>query len=1119
MHLARFAETLQAKRAHGLGLEDAKSMNCVGCGFVIQAEFAFCPKCGAHQPARCAGCGYACPPDFAFCPKCGQKQRATFQPIETQGATPPPSHSVPPEPFRRAPHAPETALTGEADRRTVTVLFADLSGFTSLSEQLDPEVIQALQNELFEELTAAVQEFGGFVDKFVGDALLALFGAPHAHEDDPERALRAALAMLERTARLDARWRRRAGLPLTLHIGINTGAVVAGGFGAGNAKSYSVTGDTVNTAQRLQSLAGVGEVLVGAATYRLARHAFGFEPLGEVVLKGKSGQHAVHRLIGALDTPREARGLEALGLSAPLIGRDAELHRMLECLERTVAGDAHVVRLIGDAGIGKSRLVRELLARVADDERFGSVVVRRTACSPLGEQHFGALGAIVRSAYGIAPNDSTTATRKKLAEGIAELGLSPSEGAELMPSLDHVIGLGAVEAGQNQMEPEQLKRQIHFALRTLFERRLARAPVLLVVEDLHWADAASLEALRLLADRLDRTRLMIVLTHRPAFEAGALATSRTNHVTIRLSPLQIPSSHALIDALFGGSPLPQELRGRIVERAGGNPLFIEEIVRGLIENGTLAREGSSWRTLANDGAAEIPLNIQGILLARLDRLPREARALAQEAAVVGPSFDAALLRTITSDPSRVRNQLDLLLDAEVIDEEPGSGLEARYRFTQSLLQDVIYQNLLVQRRTELHGRIGRALEARTPAGIERLEDLVALGHHFCRSEEKAKGARFLSAAGDRASAAYANDDAIRHYQQALAALRAADGHWPHQLVLCERIADLCRPIGRRDTAQEHYDMVLRAYRDVGDHAAMARILRKIGGLLWDAGRRDQAEARYAEALILLEDTDAPIERAHLSQERGRLAFRTGDHAAAVRWADQAIEYAEAYSTDTGKEIKLEAARAVAEALNTKGVALARLGQKVEAMHEIERSVAVAEASTLQSVACRGYTNLGVLYSVVDPARAIAACRRGLEVATRIGDLSFQARLYTNLAVACCTFTDRCGTEGIPAAEKAIEIDRALDQREHLAVPLTVLAQIHQCHDAPDLALRFYNEALEVALETGEPQLLFPCYDGLATLCLDRDNMDEAERYFGLAQDVCDRHGLDPGALIVLPFLD
>jgi len=420
---------------------------------------------------------------------------------------------------------------------------------------------------------------------------------------------------------------------------------------------------------------------------------------------------------------------------------------------------------------------------------------------------------------------------------------------------------------------------------------------------------------------------------------------------------------------------------------------------------------------------------------------------------------------------------------------------------------------------DLHGHVGRALEAGTPAGVERVEDLIALGHHFCLSEEKAKGARFLRVAGDRASAAYANDDAIRHYQQALAALRAANEQKLEQLALCERTADLCRPIGRREIAQEHYNVALSGYQDAGNHAAAARIMRKLGGLLWDAGRRDQAEALYTEAFILLEDADAPIERAHLSQERGRLAFRMGDHAGAVEWAERAIGYVETYSTDASEEIRLEAARAIAEALNTKGVALARLGRNVDALREIERSVAVAEAVGLQSVVCRAYTNLGVLYTVVDPARAIAVCRRGLGVATRIGDLGFQARLYTNLAVAYCMFTERCGEEGVPAAEKAIEIDRGLDQREHLAVPLTVLAQIHQCHDAPDLALRYYNEALEVARETGEPQLLFPCYDGLATLCLDRDDMEEAERYFGLAKELCERHGLDPDTLVVLPFLD
>jgi tetratricopeptide (TPR) repeat protein len=257
----------------------------------------------------------------------------------------------------------------------------------------------------------------------------------------------------------------------------------------------------------------------------------------------------------------------------------------------------------------------------------------------------------------------------------------------------------------------------------------------------------------------------------------------------------------------------------------------------------------------------------------------------------------------------------------------------------------------------------------------------------------------------------------------------------------------------------------------------------------------------------------------LLQERGHLAFRMGDHASAAKWADEALGYAQSVPPDVDKQAGLETTRAIAEALNTKGVALARLGRLREAVLEVERSVATAEAAGLLNATCRGYTNLGVLYTMVDPARALEVCRRGLDVAQRIGDLGFQARLLANLAVASCTFTDRCSDEGVPAAEKAIELDRALDQREHLSVPLIVLGQIHQCHGKPGLAARCYNEAIAVAGETGEPQQLFPCYDGLATLNLDRGDMPEAERYFALAHDVCARHGLDPQGLMVLPFLD
>ncbi|MEY9156405.1 adenylate/guanylate cyclase domain-containing protein [Bradyrhizobium japonicum] len=1106
-------------------------MNCSCCGLEVQSGFAFCPKCGTKQPNACPGCGFPCAPDFAYCPKCGAlvaevptggqaSARTSPTTLPIRSSSPP---LVPAEDAQAAFRAPSDKIDSEANRRTITVLFADLSGFTAMSERLDPEVMQTLQNELFEELTAAVQSFGGFVDKFIGDALLALFGAPAAHEDDPERAVRAALDMISRTARLSERAEAYAGSPLLLHVGINTGHVVAGGLGAGVAKSYSVTGDTVNTAQRLQSMAAPGEVLVGPLTHRLTRHAFSYDSLGEVSLKGKMGSVLVHRLKEPLDTPRAARGLDTLGLNAPLIGRDAELARLIGSLDRACGGAAQLVRLVGEAGIGKTRLVSEFVARIRDQDRFAGVAIRHAACSPLGEQSYGTLAAVLRSAYGIAQKPDAAEAEAKVAEALSELGLATDEADRLMPLYLHVLGLGDPNAALRHVEPEQLRRQIFFAIRTVFERRLALSPLLIIVEDLHWADAVSLEALRFLMDRLERTRLMLLFTHRPMLELDQFGSSRISHTTIRLPPLGDADGQELLAAYFshGWREPPGALFGRILDRAGGNPLFLEEIIRGLIEAGTLERDGAQWRMKSDEAAADIPASIQALLLARLDRLPHQVRRLAQEAAVIGPRFDAAALGAAATEPARVEAGLEFLCDAEIIEEIAGANsISLRtYRFTQTMLQDVIYQNLLLQRRIELHGRIGEALERLYGHEPERLEDLILLGHHFSLSASKPKGARYLRAAGDRARASYANDDAIRLYQQALAVLLTGGEREPERLVLYERIADLSAAAGRRNTAEEHYQSALEGHRTIQDRIGEARILRRLGRLLWDAGKRIKAETHYAEAAKLLGGTDAPIEWAHLLQERGRLAFRTGDHVAAARWADEALGYARSVPADVDEQGGLEAARAIAEALNTKGVALARLGRHEEAVREVEQSVAAAEAAGLLNVACRGYTNLGVLYTIVDPAKAVEVCRRGLDVARRIGDLGFQARLLANFAVACCTFTDRCTEEGVPAAEKAIEIDRALDQREHLSVPLIVLGQIHQCHFRPDLAALCYNEAIEVANETGEPQQLFPCYDGLATLSLDRGDMPEADRYFALAHDVCARHGLDPAGLIVLPFLD
>jgi len=1009
----------------------------------------------------CSGCGLALEPDFAFCPRCGAARR----------------------PGQAAP---------EADRRQVTVLFADLSGFTALSERLDAERVRAFQNVLFETLAQTITRYDGFVEKFVGDAVLAVFGAPVAHEDDPARACDAALEMLERVAALSREWAVRLGQPVTLHVGIHTGPVVAGSLGGAAGDAYAVTGDTVNTTSRLLTAATPGTILTSEATRGLAQHRFAFESAGELMLRGKTEPFVVHRLVGALAEPGSSRGLAALGLAAPLVGRTDELDQLLSAFERMERGRTQVVSLVGEAGTGKSRLIAEFLARLDADGRLARTAVRRAACSSLGEPTYGVFGALFREAYQVEPADPTA----------------------IAPVLSYVLGLeGEVHP---DIEPEQLQRQIVLAARALVERRVEREPLLLLVEDRHWADIASVDLLRQVVDQLPDRPLMVLLSHRP--DTTPPLVTRAAQSVIRVAPLSTDETRALVAGFFGASADLEPLQDFIAGRSGGNPLFVEEIVRSLVGRGVLQREGGRW-SCATVSEAVVPPTLHGLLLSRVDGLPVAARRLLQEAAVLGATFDGALLRAVATEPGAIDAELARFAEADFVQPLGQWPERARYRFTHGLVHEVVYQNLLLSRRTELHERVGRALEQAAGPRPERLSDLEALGHHWSLSADKLRGARYLVAAGDWARAVYANDDAIRHYDRALQTLAECPGGGGDARTAHERLADLLGLTGRRAEALAHYEAVRKDSERDGDRVAAARVQRKIGGLYWEAGDRERAGACFTSGLELLGEHDDPIERAHLFQEMGRLAFRAGDNAGAITWAERALaEATHEEEAATEPERVREATTMRAQAYNTLGVALARTGRLTEAVEQIERSIGLAETRDLLQAACRGYTNLGVLFSSLDPRRSIETCLRGLETAKKVGDLGFQSRLYANLAVAYCALTDRCEAEGIEAAQTAIDLDRRLGLLDHLAVPLIVLGQIHQCHGEHREAFAMYEEALGLAEQIGEPQLLFPCYDGLATLYLDAGNTGQAEAYLTKAQEVCARAGVEPDALMVLPFL-
>ena len=1082
------------------------------------------PFKGSIQAMKCANCQFEVSTGFAFCPGCGSKLVAAL--------APPPA-------------------VAQADRRSATVLFADLSGFTVISERLDPEDVRALQTDLFGALSAVIERYDAFVEKFVGDAVMAVFGAPRAHEDDPRRAMHAALDMHAAAVTLSERWSHRLGHPLTLHIGINSGRVVAGNLGSATDAAYAVTGDTVNTAARLQSAAGAGQTLVSRASFLLTQHEFAFESGGNLALKGKAEPLGVYRLLGANDNPQTLRGLAAHGLVAPLIGRDADLAQMLEAVQRVQDGRSHVLSLVAEAGVGKTRLVDALLERMASAPQFAHAPMRRVVCSPLGQRPYGVTAGLFREAYGIAPADSLDEARRKVEQGLRGLGADDVEVALVVPVIGYILGLQAIGL-LSEIEPERLKRQIFMTLRTVLERRLAQGPLVLVVEDLQWADAASIEGLHTLADWLCERPLVVVLSGRPPFDPAALDFGRAAHTILRLAPLADAAIEAQLAALFGGAaayPIERELHERIVRQAGGNPLYLEEVVRGLISDGVLVHDASRWRCVPTAGTVEVPSSIEGLLLSRVDRLPARARRTLQSAAILGPEFESVLLAAVDKEAGDAA-VLGMLCEMELLvpvradrlhlpvgpgESRVGGATQApqhpapRYRFASTLAHDVAYQNLLLRRRTELHQRAGTVLEELRGTSPARLEDLDALCHHFSRGEDQARGARYLVAAGDWARGTYANEDALRYYDRSLCILEADAVHDVQAISgIREYMGDLLGPMGRREQARTQFNAVLAWAGATADLVREARMQRKLAGLHWDAGEREPSLVCLREGLRLLEgqgaalenDIARDIELAHLCQEMGRLSFRAGDNQAAVDWGERALQQAER-AAEHGRDdaaTRRAAAAAISHALNTIGAALARLERSAEAVVHIERSVAVAQEAGLLQAACRSYANLGVLYATLDPGRAVTTCQRGLDTAKQIGDLGFQSRLYANLAVAYCALTQRCDDEGLQAAQSAIDLDRQLGQLDHLAVPLIVLGQIHQCHGNADKALAYYEEALGLAEEMGEPQLMFPCLEGMATVYLDQGDDARAEAYFIKADAVCTRAGVDRDSLVVLPFL-
>ena len=693
----------------------AERQQCPQCRVENEPDQRYCGSCGAHLALICLVCGETSPLEFKFCGKCGTEFKLGSFP---QGI-------------------------GE-ERRVVTVLFADLVGFTARAEQLDPEDVRALLGSFYARLRAEIESFGGTVEKFIGDAVMAVFGAPVAHGDDPERAVRAALAIQDAIGQMND---ADPDLDLQVRIAVNTGEALVSLGAKTNEGEALVAGDVVNTASRLQASAPAGSIVVGEETQRSTKSIIEYRAVDPVAVKGKRAPVAAWVALSAPSAPGERTAKRV-----PMLGRQHELALLRGMWERTMAeGRPHVVTIFGPAGIGKSRLAGEF-GELASQE--GARVIKGRSVPYGGSTAYGAFAQHVKQCAKMFDSDPIPVAYEKLEQAVARLGLAG--GTETANHLAILIGLG--------VEGAVAERQtLFFSARQLVEVLAREQPTILVFEDIHWADSGMLDLLEMLASRVHDVPLLLLtlarpdlLSARPGWGGGLPA-----YTALRLEPLREEDARDLAARLLAEAGEDgARYAANFAEAAEGNPLFIEELAASLVERAT-------------QPTGELPTSIRSIISARLDVLPAAERATLLDASVVGKIFWRGALATMDSSGDALSERLDSLEGRDLIRREPVSRIQGdqQFSFKHVLIRDVAYATLPRAKRRERHASVARYLEEATAESAQTAE---ALAHHWAEAGDEERAVHYLLAAADLAGQGWAKDHAVDLYRQALKLVPESD---------------------------------------------------------------------------------------------------------------------------------------------------------------------------------------------------------------------------------------------------------------------------------------------------------------------------------------------------------
>ena len=865
------------------------------------------PDAVATQGVNCLGCGTTNPTGARFCLNCGQE---LGQPGTERSPTRLQQY-IPKELLAKL-EAAQVSGGMQGERRIVTMLFCDVSGSTAAAGKLDPEEWAEIINGAFDYLIAPVYRYEGTVARLMGDAILAFFGAPIAHEDDPQRAVLAGLDIIQGIGPYRRQVKGRWGLDFQVRVDINTGLVVVGEVGSDLRVEYTALGDAINLAARMEQTAQPGTVQVATDTYKLVAPLFEFEDLGGIEVKGKDEPVQAYRALSAKTEPGSLRGIE--GLDAPLIGREVEMGRLREIIAELRQGRGQIVSLMGDAGLGKSRLITELRHALSSEGllRLAGAASSSDAEAQIGwyegrcvsfegSTPYGPFVNLFSGYFGFRPEQSDPERYDIVATQISKL--LPDQMEEVAPFVASMMGIklsGEAEERVKYLQPPQVRERIFHATGDLLAQVSQSRPLVLVFEDVHWIDPTSLDLLEHLMPLPDRVPLVIFGVFRPGeqepswrFHETATRDFGHRYSSIRLEPLNDESSRELVGELLHIEDLPEKVRQLILSKAEGNPFFVEEVIRSLLDAQLVVRENSHWRATQEIENIALPDSLSGVITARLDRLAEESKRVAQTASVIGREFEFNTLADVHGATQTLPESMTDLQRKELIRERTRDP-ERVYLFKHALTQETAYSSLLLRRRRELHLRVAECLERLDPNRVGEIS------RHFLEAREEARALPYLTDAGDRAARAYSTVEAIGHYTRALEILGTVNDQSQARRTY-EGLGAALTFANDVPRAVENYHDMLHAAQEYGDLPMQVSALNKLGFVTaLMQGQFPEAEEHLVDSERLARQCDDLPGLAELHMTYCYLRVPFGQF-------DDAIEHL-SESAKIGQELELEEPR-------------------------------------------------------------------------------------------------------------------------------------------------------------------------------------------------------------------